>query len=625
MIPLKKFLAIDNRRSEEQKVMVPSSRKRHRSDKGSSNEERPATSRSGSKQKAPVASGGAPLTFEAAPLSDESDFDQDDTPPEEDGKRTGKRTGKKKKKEAKVTESGESKSSVKRSGKASHEPSSADEVEVENEDSQTFAVFKMRTAHQEQARKEAERQSRRISQQRDTDSAAISGQKHLANHINQSSGSSAGSSREEHQMSTLTISGMSQSVKLSKRTPLRFPVSGQEESVPYHVMQRKAIMADGEDEEYSQDEEEELRAALVQKRAKDNEGNVMIPSYPPLPASRKTLLDLLIRKSQPRNTSHKQRQRNRGSDRSNNQSGSGSSADEGVDPSPKINDVKKLDEKVLSEDISSNDDDDDEILRFDTTTGRLIRPLRRKKTLGTRDALEPGQSEEEPDFVPTLVDMPRPSKQQFNKYQADASKRVEILKRLNAEAERVGVQFFYDRFLGIQVDDIGLVKGGVLGDDMGLGKTIQVLAFLSAVMRKKGNNDDMKPGLSRKDRARASEGHPFKFGKTCLITCPKTLVNNWKREIDTWTNLEFGVIESKADRESVIRKYQNGFLDLVLVPFDRLVGDIDVLKTLKFSIKNATAARTIAMKSISAECRFAMTEQIRGNVVCTRFCELKSA
>jgi SNF2 family DNA or RNA helicase len=44
--------------------------------------------------------------------------------------------------------------------------------------------------------------------------------------------------------------------------------------------------------------------------------------------------------------------------------------------------------------------------------------------------------------------------------------------------QRTGVQFFYDRYKGIKVDGIGIVKGGILGDDMGLGKTIQVLAFV---------------------------------------------------------------------------------------------------------------------------------------------------
>ena len=47
--------------------------------------------------------------------------------------------------------------------------------------------------------------------------------------------------------------------------------------------------------------------------------------------------------------------------------------------------------------------------------------------------------------------------------------------------QRVGVHFFYDRYVGIKVDNIGIVRGGVLGDDMGLGKTIQVLGFVRSL------------------------------------------------------------------------------------------------------------------------------------------------
>lgn len=52
--------------------------------------------------------------------------------------------------------------------------------------------------------------------------------------------------------------------------------------------------------------------------------------------------------------------------------------------------------------------------------------------------------------------------------------------------QRIGVQFFYDRYKGIKVEGIGMVKGGILGDDMGLGKTIQVLAFVSHAQKKLG-------------------------------------------------------------------------------------------------------------------------------------------
>lgn len=111
--------------------------------------------------------------------------------------------------------------------------------------------------------------------------------------------------------------------------------------------------------------------------------------------------------------------------------------------------------------------------------------------------------------------------------------------------QRIGVQFFYDRYKGIKVEGIGIVKGGILGDDMGLGKTIQVLAFvsyaqkrlgkylkgssqLSAIRGKTGTLADESSRVSRKGRVRARQGDflPTTFGPTCLITCPKTLVTN---------------------------------------------------------------------------------------------------
>jgi hypothetical protein len=210
-------------------------------------------------------------------LSDESDFNRDDAPPEDEQR---KRTGKKKKNEAKATKSVTSKNSIKDLGGASREQSSADEFEVENEDSQTFAVFKMRTANQEQARKKAERESRRISNQSYVDTARTGGKKHINNNSSQSSGSSRGSSREEIQHSIATISGMTQSVKLSKRTRLQFPVFGQDESLPYQVMQRKsAFLSEGEDEDNSEDDQELLRSVMGAK-TEENEGNRMIPSFP---------------------------------------------------------------------------------------------------------------------------------------------------------------------------------------------------------------------------------------------------------------------------------------------------------------------------------------------------------
>jgi DNA excision repair protein ERCC-6-like 2 len=44
------------------------------------------------------------------------------------------------------------------------------------------------------------------------------------------------------------------------------------------------------------------------------------------------------------------------------------------------------------------------------------------------------------------------------------------------------VQFLFERYV--------LGRGAIVGDDMGLGKTIQVLSFLSALMRRSGTPSD---------------------------------------------------------------------------------------------------------------------------------------
>lgn len=70
------------------------------------------------------------------------------------------------------------------------------------------------------------------------------------------------------------------------------------------------------------------------------------------------------------------------------------------------------------------------------------------------------------------------------------------------------------------------------------GKTIQVIAFLTAALRKSG---DMRDAHRRRDRIRALQDEGFsredlpradkKWG-TCLIICPKTVVGNWEQELE---------------------------------------------------------------------------------------------
>ena len=98
--------------------------------------------------------------------------------------------------------------------------------------------------------------------------------------------------------------------------------------------------------------------------------------------------------------------------------------------------------------------------------------------------------------------------------------------------QRDGVKFFFERYI--------LGRGAILGDDMGLGKTIQVISFLSALMRKSGTLSDKERRRNRVSQLQ--DGHEWQEGRklpppddkwpTALIIAPNSVVNVWTREFD---------------------------------------------------------------------------------------------
>lgn len=113
-------------------------------------------------------------------------------------------------------------------------------------------------------------------------------------------------------------------------------------------------------------------------------------------------------------------------------------------------------------------------------------------------------------------------------------KTIKIPSSLNThyrEYQRDGVVFFYERYKK--------GRGGLLGDDMGLGKTLQVIGFLSAIMRKLGDERDMKRRYNHVSKLQDNE--MWKKHKklppanqtwpTALIIAPSSVVGNWEREL----------------------------------------------------------------------------------------------
>lgn len=105
--------------------------------------------------------------------------------------------------------------------------------------------------------------------------------------------------------------------------------------------------------------------------------------------------------------------------------------------------------------------------------------------------------------------------------------------------QREGVQFLFHRYV--------LGRGAILGDDMGLGKTIQVISFLSALMRKSGTPSDRDRRRNRVSQLQdSSEWHddrklppPDDKWPTALIVTPSSVVNVWTREFDKVNHSEF--------------------------------------------------------------------------------------
>ncbi|WVQ96545.1 hypothetical protein IAU59_003650 [Kwoniella sp. CBS 9459] len=162
--------------------------------------------------------------------------------------------------------------------------------------------------------------------------------------------------------------------------------------------------------------------------------------------------------------------------------------------------------------------------------------------------------------------------------------------------QQVGAKFLYDHYKS------GM--GGVLGDDMGLGKTIQVISFLSAIMRKTGTSADFQ---RRKQMIRqSSDSMSPKRWPTALV---------WSRELDTWGYFEYAVWRS--DNWSDIRTtFLQGFLDIIITSYDTARNTIEHLKSLPLSVvivdeahrmKEPHALSTLALKKIECKVCFALT------------------
>lgn len=140
--------------------------------------------------------------------------------------------------------------------------------------------------------------------------------------------------------------------------------------------------------------------------------------------------------------------------------------------------------------------------------------------------------------------------------------------------------------------------GGILADDMGLGKTIEVIALM----------------------AENTEEKPY------LVICPKSVVFNWKYEINRFAP-QLTVKEiygNKAARRQIINSIEPDKKVIYLSAYDSLRNDIEdydvefnyvIIDEAQY-IKNVNALKTLSVKQIKAAHRIALTgTPIENNII----------
>ncbi|GAA5965708.1 hypothetical protein JCM3765_003226 [Sporobolomyces pararoseus] len=194
--------------------------------------------------------------------------------------------------------------------------------------------------------------------------------------------------------------------------------------------------------------------------------------------------------------------------------------------------------------------------------------------------------------------------------------------------QREGVEFLWGQYR----KNIG----GILGDDMGLGKTIQVIAFLSAVMGKKGYSkfdaDKRKNAINELEEGVNS---PTDLGPTCLIACPASVRNNWEREFQTWGYFDVAVYEgSKEQRERTMQRFRRGYVDVLIAGMESVRDQIDDFSRLDVTLliideahrlKNPKSSLTQAFHQFPTPHRYGLTGTAIQNDLDEMWCILNYA
>ncbi|KAJ4782677.1 DNA repair/recombination protein [Rhynchospora pubera] len=176
------------------------------------------------------------------------------------------------------------------------------------------------------------------------------------------------------------------------------------------------------------------------------------------------------------------------------------------------------------------------------------------------------------------------------------------------EHQRYGVRFLYNLYKQNH--------GGVLGDDMGLGKTIQTIAFLSAIIGRDPEIED----ITRPDES------GYQIGPI-LILCPTSVIKNWENEFAEWGEFHLAIYHG-PNRELVLQKIESGSIEILITSFDTFRIHDQILCEIPWVIvivdeahrlKNEKSKLYISCQGIKTKNRYGLTGTILQNKIMELF------
>lgn len=158
-------------------------------------------------------------------------------------------------------------------------------------------------------------------------------------------------------------------------------------------------------------------------------------------------------------------------------------------------------------------------------------------------------------------------------------------------------------------------NGGILGDDMGLGKTIQIIAFLTAVYGKTGDERDGKR-MRKMRRLADHEGEEAWYPRT-LIICPGTLIQNWRNEFEQWGWWYLEIYHgNSAAKEAALEAASSGRCEILITTYTTYRMNKDHINLVRWDcvvadechiLKERKSDTSKSMTEVNALCRIGLT------------------